>query len=59
MLKSKIKFEKFEKALFSLEAIYLKPIQEDRSNIDATIPRTILVSPIKFFESLVETVSCE
>ncbi|RUP36171.1 MAG: nucleotidyltransferase [Acinetobacter sp.] len=39
MLKNKIKFEKFEKALFSLEAIYLKPIQEDRSNIDATIQR--------------------
>lgn len=39
MSKSKIKFEKFQKALLSLEAIYLKPTQEDRSNIDATIQR--------------------
>ena len=39
MSKSKIKFEKFKKALISLEAIYLKPMQEDRSNIDATIQR--------------------
>lgn len=39
MLKSKIKFEKFEKALLSLEAIYKKPMQEDRSNVDATIQR--------------------
>jgi nucleotidyltransferase substrate binding protein (TIGR01987 family) len=36
---SKIKFEKFEKALISLEAIYLKPMQDDRSNVDATIQR--------------------
>ncbi len=36
---SKIKFEKFEKALLSLEAIYLKPMQDDRSNVDATIQR--------------------
>jgi nucleotidyltransferase substrate binding protein (TIGR01987 family) len=39
MSKSEIKFEKFKKALLSLEAIYLKPIQDDRSNIDATIQR--------------------
>ena len=37
MLKSKIKLDKFKKALFALEAIYLKPMQEDRSNVDATI----------------------
>lgn len=34
-----IKFEKFQKALTSLEKIYLKPLNEDRSNIDATIQR--------------------
>lgn len=39
MSKSKIKFEKFQKALISLEAVYLKPMQEDRTNIDATIQR--------------------
>ena len=39
MLKSKIKLDKFKKALFALEAIYLKPMQEDRSNVDATIQR--------------------
>lgn len=39
MLKTQIKLEKFKKALISLEAIYLKPPQEDRSNIDATIKR--------------------
>jgi nucleotidyltransferase substrate binding protein (TIGR01987 family) len=39
MSKSKIKFEKFQKALISLEAVYLKPMQEDRINIDATIQR--------------------
>lgn len=39
MLKSKIKLEKFKKALVSLESIYLKPIQEDRANVDATIQR--------------------
>lgn len=39
MLRSNIKFEKFKKALISLESIYLKPLQEDRSNIDATIQR--------------------
>ena len=39
MSKSKIKFEKFQKALISLEAVYLKPMQEDRVNIDATIQR--------------------
>ena len=39
MLRSKIKFEKFKKALLSLEAIYLKPMQDDRSNGDATIQR--------------------
>jgi nucleotidyltransferase substrate binding protein (TIGR01987 family) len=39
MSKSHIKLEKFKKALIALEAIYLKPPQEDRSNIDATIQR--------------------
>ena len=39
MSKSEIKFEKFQKALISLEAVYLKPMQEDRTNIDATIQR--------------------
>lgn len=39
MSKSKIKFEKFQKALISLEAVYLKPMQEDRTNVDATIQR--------------------
>jgi nucleotidyltransferase substrate binding protein (TIGR01987 family) len=39
MSKIEIKFEKFKKALLSLEAIYLKPMQEDRSNVDATIQR--------------------
>ncbi len=39
MIKSNIKFEKFKKALLSLEAIYLKPMQDDRSNLDATIQR--------------------
>lgn len=39
MSKSEIKFESFQKALLSLEAIYLKPMQDDRSNVDATIQR--------------------
>jgi nucleotidyltransferase substrate binding protein (TIGR01987 family) len=39
MSKNEIKFEKFKKALLSLEAVYLKPMQDDRSNIDATIQR--------------------
>jgi nucleotidyltransferase substrate binding protein (TIGR01987 family) len=39
MLKTKVRFEKFKKALFALETIYLKPVQDDRSNIDATIQR--------------------
>ena len=39
MSKSKIKFEKFKKALISLEAIYSKSVQDDRANIDATIQR--------------------
>ncbi len=39
MDKSTIKLEKFKKALASLTAIYQKPNQEDRSNIDATIQR--------------------
>ena len=39
MLRTQIKFEKFKKALSSLEAIYLKPAKEDRANIDATIQR--------------------
>jgi len=36
---STIKFETFTKALQSLEAIYLKPMNADRSNVDATIQR--------------------
>ena len=39
MLKTQVKFDKFQKALTALEAIYLKPVQEDRANIDATIQR--------------------
>lgn len=39
MHKIKLKFDKLNMAFTSLEAIYLKPIQEDRSNIDATIQR--------------------
>lgn len=39
MQKSQIKLEKFNKALVALEAIYLKPVQDDRSNVDATIQR--------------------
>ena len=39
MLRNNIKLEKFKKALIALESIYLKPLQEDRSNIDATIQR--------------------
>ena len=39
MLKTQIKFEKFCKALATLEAIYLKPVMDDRANIDATIQR--------------------
>lgn len=39
MLKVQIKFEKFKKALSSLEAIYLIPTKKDRANIDATIKR--------------------
>ena len=39
MTKSNIKLEKFKKALIALEDIYLKPVQEDRANIDATIQR--------------------
>jgi nucleotidyltransferase substrate binding protein (TIGR01987 family) len=34
-----MKFDKFKKALQALEAIYDKPMQEDRSNVDATIQR--------------------
>lgn len=37
--KIQIKFEKFIKALAALDAIYLKPVTEDRINIDATIQR--------------------
>lgn len=37
MSRSKIKLEKFEKALASLKSIYLKPAQEDRIYVDATI----------------------
>lgn len=39
MLRNQIKFEKFKKAFAALEAIYTKPVQEDRVNIDATIQR--------------------
>jgi nucleotidyltransferase substrate binding protein (TIGR01987 family) len=39
MKKASIKFEKLQKTLTSLEAIYLKPTEPDRSNIDATIQR--------------------
>jgi nucleotidyltransferase substrate binding protein (TIGR01987 family) len=39
MQKTKIKLEKFTKALVALEAIYLNPITTDRINIDATIQR--------------------
>lgn len=39
MSKTKIKLEKFSKALKALEEIYLKPMKRDRSNIDATIQR--------------------
>ncbi|MDX2050624.1 MAG: HI0074 family nucleotidyltransferase substrate-binding subunit [Rickettsiaceae bacterium] len=39
MSKSQIKLANFQKALAALEAIYLKPPQIDRTNIDATIQR--------------------
>lgn len=39
MSKINIKFENFRKAFASLEAIYLKPITDDRAYIDATIQR--------------------
>lgn len=39
MKKLELKFQKFNKAILSLEAIYLKPTLPDRSNIDATIQR--------------------
>lgn len=39
MTKIKTKLEKLEKALISLEMIYLKPNTDDRTNIDATIQR--------------------
>jgi nucleotidyltransferase substrate binding protein (TIGR01987 family) len=39
MQKIAIKFNKLEKALTALEAIYLKSNLPDRSNIDATIQR--------------------
>jgi len=38
-MRSQLKFETFKKAFQSLEAIYLKPIEADRSNVDATIQR--------------------
>ena len=41
MEKLKLKFQKFSNALLSLEAIYLKPTVEDRSNIDASIRRFV------------------
>jgi nucleotidyltransferase substrate binding protein (TIGR01987 family) len=37
--RTNLKFEKFKKALISLEEIYLQPNRVDRSNIDATIQR--------------------
>lgn len=37
--KVKLGFSKLEKALISLEAIANKPMQEDRSNVNATIQR--------------------
>lgn len=39
MSKASIKHEKFKKALASLEAVYLQPMRQDRTNIDATIQR--------------------
>lgn len=39
MQKSNLKFEKFQKALSSLEAVYTQPIRPDRLSIDATIQR--------------------
>ncbi len=39
MSKMKLEINKLRKALVSLEAIYLQPNREDRSNIDATIQR--------------------
>lgn len=39
MKKIQIKFEKLKKALKALELIYNKPMQADRSNVDATIQR--------------------
>ncbi len=39
MSKMKLEINKLRKALLSLEAIYLQPNREDRSNIDATIQR--------------------
>lgn len=39
MQKIELKLEKLRKALLSLEAIYLKPNLDDRTNIDATIQR--------------------
>lgn len=39
MTKTQIKYEKFQKALLSLDAIYMKPVMPDRANIDATIQR--------------------
>ncbi|WP_341791480.1 HI0074 family nucleotidyltransferase substrate-binding subunit [Rickettsia endosymbiont of Gonocerus acuteangulatus] len=38
-IKLKTKLENFRKAFIALEAIYLKPITEDRAYIDATIQR--------------------
>lgn len=39
MKKNNIKLIRFRKALATLEAIYLKPVMEDRVNVDATIQR--------------------
>lgn len=39
MTKLDLKFQKFSKAFIALEAIYSKPVLEDRANIDATIQR--------------------
>ena len=39
MQKINLEMQKLYKALTALEDIYLKPVQKDRSNIDATIQR--------------------
>lgn len=39
MQRTQIKLDKFRKALLALDTIYNKPMESDRSNIDATIQR--------------------